>query len=86
MEDLQTSRKYEYVNTYLKDKIFIDDNSEVKLGYLNINGLKNKVEDIDEDKNLLNLDCLVLSETKLGKETEVNFQNWNIERFDLDDN
>ena len=85
MEDLQTSRKYEYVNTYLKDKIFIDDNSEVKLGYLNINGLKNKVEDIDEDKNLLNLDCLVLSETKLGKETEVNFQNWNIERFDLDD-
>ena len=85
MEDLQKNRKYEYVNTYLKDKIFIDDNSEVKLGYLNINGLKNKVEDIDEDKNLLNLDCLVLSETKLGKETEVNFQNWNIERFDLDD-
>ena len=85
MEDLQTNRKYEYVNTYLKDKIFIDDKSEVKLGYLNINGLKNKVEDIDEDKNLLNLDCLVLSETKLGKETELNFQNWNVERFDLDD-
>ena len=85
MEDLQKNRKYEYVNTYLKDKIFIDDNSEVKLGYLNINGLKNKVEDIDEDKNLLNLDCLVLSETKLGKETELNLQNWNIERFDLDD-
>ena len=73
------------MNTYLKDKIFIDDKSEVKLGYLNINGLKNKVEDIDEDKNLLNLDCLVLSETKLGKDTELNFQNWNIERFDLDD-
>ena len=85
MEDLQKNRKHEYVNTYLKDKIFIDDNSEVKLGYLNINGLKNKVEDIDEDKNLLNLDCLVLSETKLGKETELNLQNWNIERFDLDD-
>ena len=85
MEDLQKNRKYEYVNTYLKDKIFIDDNSEVKLGYLNINGLKNKVEDIDEDKNLLSLDCLVLSETKLGKETELNLQNWNIERFDLDD-
>ena len=33
MEDLQTNRKYEYVNTYLKDKIFIDDKSEVKLGY-----------------------------------------------------
>ena len=47
--------------------------------------MKNKVEDIDEDKNLLNLDCLVLSETKLGKETELNLQNWNIERFDLDD-
>lgn len=81
MEDLQTKRKYEFVNTYLIDQIFIDDKEVVKLGYLNINGLKNKVE----DKNLLNLDCLILSETKLSEEMKLNFKNWNIVRFDLED-
>ena len=85
MEDLRTKRKYEYLNTYLKDKIFEDESNEVKLGYLNINSLKNKVADIDEDKNLLNLDCFILSETRLSKEMEVNFNNWNITRYDFED-
>ena len=85
MEDLQTNRKYEYMNTYLQDQIFSVDLNEVKLGYLNINGLKNKTEDIDEDKNLLNLDCLVLSETKLAKDMKVNFCNWNFARYDFED-
>ena len=84
MEDLRTKRKYEYLNTYLKDKIFEDESDEVKLGYLNINSLKNKVADIDEDKNL-KLDCLILSETRLSKEMEVNFNNWNITRYDFED-
>ena len=73
------------MNTYLEDKIFMDESEEVKLGYLNINGLKNKADDIDADKNLLNLDCLILAETKLSPETEVNFENWNISRFDFED-
>ena len=73
------------MNTYLEDKIFTDESEEVKLGYLNINGLKNKVEDIDADKNLLNLDCLILAETKLSPEMEVNLENWNISRFDFED-
>ena len=85
MKDLSTKRKYEYLNTYLEDKIFTDESEEVKLGYLNINGLKNKVEDIDADKNLLNLDCLILAETKLSPEMEVNLENWNISRFDFED-
>ena len=63
----------------------MDESEEVKLGYLNINGLKNKVEDIDADKNLLNLDCLVLAETKLSPEMEVVLKNWNISRFDFED-
>ena len=73
------------MNTYLEDKIFTDESEEVKLGYLNINGLKNKVEDIDADKNLSNLDCLILAETKLSPEMEVNLENWNISRFDFKD-
>ncbi len=63
------------MNTYLEDKIFMDESEEVKLGYLNINGLKHKVEDIDADKNLLNLDCLILAETKLTPEMEVVLKN-----------
>ena len=85
MEDLRTNRKYEYLNTYLQDKIFMDEAEEVKLGYLNINALKNKVEDIDEDKNLLYLDYLILSETKLAKDMKINFKNWNVSRFDFED-
>lgn len=73
------------MNTYLEDKIFKDESDEVKLGYLNINGLKNKAEDIDADKNLLNLDCLILAETKLSPEMEVDLVNWNISRFDFED-
>ena len=86
IEDLKTNRKYECINSYLEDQIFVDDKNEVKFGYLNINALKNKVEDVDEDKNLLNLDCLVLSETKLSKCDKLNFKNWNLVRYDFEDN
>lgn len=85
MESLRTKKAYQYVNTYIKDQIFEDGSTEVKLGYLNINSLLNKVEDIDEDKNLLGLDILMLSETRLSKEMQVNFKNWKISRFDFED-
>ena len=85
MEDLQTKRKYEYLNTYLQDQIFSVESNEVKLGYLNINGLQNKTDDIDQDKNLLNLDCLILSETKLANDMKLSFSNWNIARYDFED-
>ena len=85
IEDLKTKRKYEFVNLYLEDQIFVDVENEVKLGYLNINALKNKVEDVDEDKNLSNLDCLVLSETKLSNCDKLNFKNWNLARYDFQD-
>ena len=85
MESLRTKKTYHFVNTYLDDQIFEDGSTEMKLGYLNINSLLNKVEDIDEDKNLLGLDILVLSETRLSKETQVNLKNWKIHRFDFED-
>ena len=85
MESLRTKKTYQFVNTYIDDQIFEDGSTEIKLGYLNINSLLNKVEDIDEDKNLLGLDILVLSETRLSKETQVNLKNWNIHRFDFED-
>ena len=61
IEKLRTKKAYQFVNTYLHDQIFENGSTEIKLGYLNINSILNKVEDIDEDKNLSELDILVLS-------------------------
>ena len=54
---------------YLDEKVFKIDNGEIKLGYLNINGLDGgyHAEYLDADHNLQNLDILVLAETKLDQ-------------------
>ena len=50
---------------------------EVKIGYLNINGLTHAHhgEYLNEDKNLINLDIIALSETKLKHETNAEIEN-----------
>ena len=60
---------YKFKKIYLDEKIFEEQDSEVKIGYLNINGLLDggHAEYLNEDKNLLNLDLLTLAETKLEK-------------------
>ena len=62
-------RSYSYKKIYLKNQIFEEYGREVKIGYLNVNGLidGNHAEYIDKDRNLLQLDILVLAETKLSK-------------------
>jgi hypothetical protein len=71
-EKIQAMRKfrpYKFKKKYLFDKIFMD-NDEIKLGYLNIRGLfeSNHSEYLDNDKNLLYLDLLVVAETWLNNE------------------
>ena len=58
--------KYLMYKTFLYDKVFTTNN-ELKIGYLNINRLlqANHIRDFDEDKNLHNLDFIILSETWL---------------------
>ena len=57
--------------TYLDQQIYVNSHEEVKIGYLNINGLTHAHHGnyLNEDKNLSNLDILALAETKLKKET-----------------
>ena len=57
---------------YLDEKIFVDNQSEIKFWVLNINGFTdgNHEHYLNEDKNLLNIDILVLGETKLVKKNE----------------
>ena len=68
---MQMFKKYVTHKTYLDQQIYVQKNEEIKIGYLNINGLTHAHhgEYLNEDKNLSNLDILALSETKLKKET-----------------
>ena len=60
---------YEFKKIYLDDEVFVNENQEIKLGYLNINGLLDggHAEYLNADMNLKYLDILILSETKLVK-------------------
>ena len=93
VEAMKRFRPYKFKKIYLDEKIFQVDDSEVKVGYLNINGLidGNHAEYINADHNLRNLDILVLAETKLdshcSKQQLIDtLSNWNIfNRYDSDD-
>ena len=84
-------RQYEMKKIYLDEKIFIGE--EIKVGYLNINGLMEgfHAEYINGDYNLLDHDILALSETHLTKNDsdealEDVLSNWEIlHRFDSPD-
>ena len=86
-------RSYIFKKIYLDQKIFKIDDSEIKIGYLNINGLLkgNHSQYFNADRNLSNLDIIVLAETKLGaniesKSIENCLNNWNLRgRFDAED-
>ena len=78
-------RSYIFKKIYLDQKIFKINDSEIKIGYLNINGLDdgNHSQYFNADRNLSNLDIIVLAETKLGAEcTDMHLENclnkWNL--------
>ena len=72
-EKIDTMRKvkpYQFKKIYNEDEVFIENDKEMKIGYLNINGVLDAEHFVylNSDKNLLNLDLIVLAETKLTKE------------------
>ena len=86
-------RSYNFKKIFLDHKVFKTDEKEIKTGYLNINGLLDggHAQYLNNDKNLSNLDFLVLAETKLdvncsGQKIENYLDNWNIlARYDSND-
>ena len=64
---MRKSHEYIFRKVYLSDKIFEDSSKELKIGYLNIQNLTAELhcEYVNSDKNLNNLDILVLAETWL---------------------
>ena len=70
MEKIESMRKFKAFNFkkfYLDDDIFMNRNEEIKLGYLNINDLTAEfhAEYINCDKNLVHLDILVIADSRL---------------------
>ena len=85
-------RKYQFRKHFLDEEIFIYKNQEIKAGYLNINGLTdgNHIEYFNLDRNLQDLDLIVLAETKLKKGDKYlikeKLSNWQIiGQYDSDD-
>ena len=94
MQAMKLFKSYNFTKVCNTEKIFVEDGNEIKLGYININDIMTakSVEFLNEDKNLLALDFLVVADTRLNHETEVaiidqNLSNWHLEaRFDSTDN
>ena len=93
MDAMIKHRSYECKKIYLDQKIFNIEDNEIKVGYLNINGLLdgNHGQYFNDDRNLRNLDVIVLAETKLGQglddaNLETLLNNWKIiARYDSED-
>ena len=78
MEAMRKFRKYNFMKIYNGEEIFQEGKNEVKIGYININGLNDgyHAEYLNNDKNLLNLDLFLLAKTKLLKhEKDEELQN-----------
>jgi hypothetical protein len=78
---------YQFKKIYIDQQIFVNDEIEIKVGYLNINGLLDggHAEYLNEDKNLKHLQLLAISETKLDvsvatSKIEKILSNWSIIR------
>ena len=86
-------KSYQFKKIYLDQKIFELENQEIKVGYLNINGLLDGHHEhyFNADINLNNLDIIVLAETKLGPKIgneylQTSLSNWRIiARYDSED-
>ena len=65
MESMRMLNIYKSSKVHLDQEIYSKQNEEVKVGYLNVNGLldANHGAYINNDKNIMNLDILVLAET-----------------------
>ena len=93
IEYMMKYQAYHFKKIFLDDQIFKFKRQELKLGYLNINGLVDggHAEYLNADHNLRNLDILVLAETKLDhyiktSSLSIVLNNWNIaQRFDSND-
>ena len=80
---LKNTRQYIMYRTYLDEKIWKDDVHEIKIGYQNIDGLLEKIADLDSDINLSHLDFLCLGQTKLTHDISDDRVNEKLQNFEI---
>lgn len=93
MTSMKISKPYIFKKVYNDTEIFNDPVKEIKIGYINVNGLlhSQSVNAINHDKNLLRLDYLLVADTRLNEKTKTDDLNlsltkWKIiKRFDSND-
>ena len=66
MKLLRHTKKYIFSKTYLDTRIW-NASSELRVGYININGLLHNLNNLDKDYNTSYLDFLCIAETKLDE-------------------
>ena len=90
---MRENKPYVFLKTFLTTKCFKLDDCDLKIGYININGLRNAqhAEYLNADKNLLNLNLMIVSDTRLSKNDSAELleeilSNWVIvHQFDCTD-
>ena len=93
VNDMKLLREYKFKKVFLDEEIFEHSNNELKVGYLNINGLMegDHADYLNRDYNLKSLDILVLAETKLSEKYSNEklkhaLSEWNVcNRYDSQD-
>ena len=93
MDAMRKFRSYVTKKIYLDEEIFNEQDSEIKIGYLNINGIGSESHSfyLNNDHNLKELDMLVLAETKIqskmsNEQLKKELNEWNIAgRYDAPD-
>ena len=93
---MRTLKNLKFRKVYLREEIFVpqSNHKEIKVGYLNINALRDSYhsEYLNGDHNLLHLDILAIAETHLKATTSTAalsqvLSNWHVvDRFDSTDN
>ena len=93
MESMKVFQQHSFKKTYNTESIFIYNEDEIKLGYININDIisAKSTTFINEDSNFKSLDFLVVSDTRLSEDIDntslmKKLTNWSLEaRYDADD-
>ena len=85
MKSMETFSPHQCKKFYLDQKIFIHSAAELKIGYININGLYSaeSCSMLNSDFNLLHLDILLVADTRLSSsdcqsQLEDNLSNWKV--------
>ena len=81
LDDMCITRPYQFLKMHNDDEVFEVEGKELKVGYLNVNGILHSCEYLNNDRNMNNLDLLIVAETKLTNRTSNELLSAKLEAF-----